>query len=154
MRSHQLNLPIRPQTGCGLSGSAWFAGCLQLLHVLIYILQPPWADKAPKAQCNQTKSSFCLFSFFFYWWMSGSCGLVTYRHLQKHTDNNVCIMYTSHGSWIEWWRFMDGTGEVTCDWRRLLLKKAWETAKQALPLVTWFSLPFCPVQFCSCRDWF
>lgn len=65
-------------------------------------------------------------------------------------DNNVRIIDLSHGSWKERWRLIDGTSMVTFNWRRLLSKKAWETAKQALPLchMPLFFLPR-PVLFLS-----
>lgn len=75
--------------------------------------------------------------------------LVTYRNKQT----TKCALLFFHRGWIERWKLMDGTGEVTADWRRLLFKKAWETAKQALLLVA-HSLPVRPVQlYCSWHDW-
>ena len=107
-----------------------------------------WVDKASKLQSNETHFSLVYNSWrllIAVLWLTGTF---------THTDNNMHIIYTSHVGWKARRRIVDGTSKVTCDWRRLLLRKAWETEKQALPLVTWFSLPVCPVQFCVCRDWF
>lgn len=109
-----------------LSGSAWFAGCLK--HQ--YYFCRPYEQSPPKnKQCS-----------------SLSCDL----------QATMCTLFImSHGSWkeVEVHRRRDRWGDL---WMKAIIveEEAWETAKQALPLVTWFSLPFCPVQFCSCLDWF
>ncbi len=103
----------------GLSGSAWFAGCLRPLLVLFNINSA--ASLSSRFQSSQTRSKRNPF-------------LWPTILQQGNIDNNEPLIFYVTWSWKDRWKLMYGTSEVTRDWRRLLLKTAWETAKQALPL--------------------